>query len=280
MHNGVVSIVFSANASWDNRYCLGLHHPFGRTIPLDATQWTKYNTAPIFSQDVAGWGTGHHTFFTSPDGSEQWIAFHTFNVSNGGWGSREVRAQRIVGWNANNTPNLGSPVADGPFVEPASDAYPSLAGDYPFAQGGSFQIMSMASGKCVDVVDGAAEDGTRVRQWTCNGAAAQKYTFVPVGVDSAGAVYYNIETANAGKCLEVVGASLQSGALLDISTCLGAEQLNQQWHITHLPSGGYTLVARHSGQNLDLYAGDLADDAIIQQWPANGLAPQTWSIRL
>ena len=280
IHNNVVSIVFSANASWDNRYCLGIITLSGGD-PLDGTAWIKNDAGPIFSQDVASWGTGHHTFFTSPDGTEQWIAFHSFNVSNGGWNSREVRAQRIVGWHDDGTPNLGSPVADGSFVEPSSHESASDVSDViDFDDGLAYQVMSVDSGKCVDVVDGASQNGTRVRQWTCNGAAAQKYQFVIAATDANGVVYYNIKTANAGKCLEVAGDSLQNGALIDISSCVGTGGLHQQWSVNPLADGGYTLVVRHSGQNLDLYNGHSADDTNIDQWPSNGLTPQMWAIRL
>ena len=412
VHNGVPSIVFSANGSWDNRYALGITTLAGAN-PLDPGAWNKNTAGPIFSQNVSGWGTGHHTFFTSPDGTEQWIAFHSFNVSNGGWDSREVRAQRILGWNADNTPNLGSPVSPGAFVEPATNglhasfgllrkfynaqsglclnvagnsavagaglqlstcngmlaqrfALQNLANDtvrietqapsqcldisgaatvngaalsqgtcgnavsqvfslqvapsgavaltVPFSgkcldvpstavgtavrqwdcngsaaqqwwvlessfdDGRAYQILNMSSGKCVDVTNGSSDDGTRIRQWTCNGAAAQKYSFTFAGADSNGKPFYNLVNRNRGKCVAVDSASLTPGAQLLQSTC--SADLSQQWSVTSVGTGSYTLTVRHSGQSLDLQNGDPADDARLQQWPANGLLPQTWTIRL
>src|SRR4029079_10188558 len=51
-------------------------------------------------------------FFKSPDGTEDWIVYHGVNNPNGDCGRtlRTTRIQKFT-WNADNTPNLGAPLA-------------------------------------------------------------------------------------------------------------------------------------------------------------------------
>lgn len=78
-----------------------------------AANWVQH-PGPIFSRnDSTGvWGPGHHSFFQSPDGTDDWIAYHGKNTSTYTYSFRTTRVQKI-GWNADGTPNLGSPLAAG-----------------------------------------------------------------------------------------------------------------------------------------------------------------------
>lgn len=72
-------------------------------------------------------GSGHHSFFKSPDGTQDWIAYHGKNTSTYTYSFRTTRAQKID-WNADGTPNLGSPLAAGatqnlPSGDPGSSNY-------------------------------------------------------------------------------------------------------------------------------------------------------------
>ncbi|WP_432991019.1 RICIN domain-containing protein [Dactylosporangium sp. CA-233914] len=40
----------------------------------------------------------------------------------------------------------------------------------------------------------------------------------------------------------------------------------------------YTITAQHSGQNVDVRAGSGDDGAVVQQYPPNGLPPQSWQL--
>lgn len=81
--------------------------------PLSSDAWEQI-PGPLFSRnDAAGvWGPGHHFFFKSPDGSEDWIAYHGKNTGEVTYSFRSTRAQRIS-WNDDGTPNLGEPLAVG-----------------------------------------------------------------------------------------------------------------------------------------------------------------------
>jgi len=57
------------------------------------------------------YGPGHGNFFTSPDGTESWMAYHANNSTSGGCDTnRTTRAQKFT-WNADGTPNFGVPVS-------------------------------------------------------------------------------------------------------------------------------------------------------------------------
>ncbi|MGY4767355.1 glycoside hydrolase family 43 protein [Kribbella sp. CWNU-51] len=81
--------------------------------PMVASNWVQ-NPGAIFSRnDETGvWGPGHHSFFKSPDGTEDWIAYHGKNTSTYTYDFRTTRVQKIT-WNADGTPNLGRPLAAG-----------------------------------------------------------------------------------------------------------------------------------------------------------------------
>jgi GH43 family beta-xylosidase len=65
---------------------------------------------------------GHNTFFSSPDGTEDWMAYHAndkeSDVCDMG---RTPRIQKFT-WNDDGTPNFGTPVAAGePLAVPSRD---------------------------------------------------------------------------------------------------------------------------------------------------------------
>ena len=80
---------------------------------LSSDAWEQL-PGPLFSRnDAAGvWGPGHHFFFKSPDGSEDWIAYHGKNTAENTYSFRSTRAQRI-GWKDDGTPDLREPLAVG-----------------------------------------------------------------------------------------------------------------------------------------------------------------------
>jgi GH43 family beta-xylosidase len=110
-HDGQLSIVYAANASWTPSYNLGLLVHNGGDV-LDPNSWVK-NPEPVFAgyDDESGsvFGPGHAGFTTSPDGKQDWIVYHANATSDGGWEKRDVRTQPFT-WNADGTPNFGNPI--------------------------------------------------------------------------------------------------------------------------------------------------------------------------
>jgi len=119
-HGKELFIVYSASACWTDFYALGLLRFTGKDL-LDSSQWKK-NAQPVFKQSVANgvYGTGHNSFFVSPNGKENWILYHANSNPGDGCGNkRSPRAQRF-GWNTDGTPNFGEPVKEGvPLSVPA-----------------------------------------------------------------------------------------------------------------------------------------------------------------
>ncbi len=122
--DGKLHVVFSGSGFWVDTYCLGLLTLKDNGDPLKPADWTKTPT-PVFSMSAASnaYGTGHNGFFKSPDGREDWIVYHARTEPGGGdTNYRNIRMQKFT-WNANGTPNFGTPVAVGASVTKPSGAY-------------------------------------------------------------------------------------------------------------------------------------------------------------
>lgn len=120
IRNGTINLVYSASGSWTNDYCLGLITADVTGDLLNPASWHKRDE-PIFVSGNGLYGPGHHSFTTSPDGTEDWIVYHVAKYKDAGW-NREVRAQSFT-WNEDNTPNLGVPVDPNlPLALPSGEA--------------------------------------------------------------------------------------------------------------------------------------------------------------
>jgi alpha-galactosidase len=145
----------------------------------------------------------------------------------------------------------------------------------PVSGGGSFnpnahyKLVSVNSGKALDVVGRSTANGALVDQWTDSGATNQQWSIIAVGS------YYKLVSVNSGKALDVVGASTANGALVDQWADSGAN--NQQWSIIAVGSY-YKLISRNSGEALDVVGQSTTNGAGVDQWPDSGTANQQWSI--
>jgi GH43 family beta-xylosidase len=108
--NGKAFIIYSCRESWLPAYQLG-QLTLGDTLrdPMVPAHWQK--KGPVFSGTNEVYGVGHPSFTVSPDGTEDWIAYHTKKDPSPGW-NRDVRLQKFT-WNADGSPNFGTPVARG-----------------------------------------------------------------------------------------------------------------------------------------------------------------------
>ncbi|WP_165944438.1 family 43 glycosylhydrolase [Micromonospora sp. KC213] len=112
-HNGRTFLTYSASYCGGPNYKIGMLEYRGGD-PLAAGSWTKFPN-PIFQRNDANgvYGPGHHSFFTSPDGIETWIAYHANSSASQGCGTTRTTRVQKVSWNADGTPNLGTPVRTG-----------------------------------------------------------------------------------------------------------------------------------------------------------------------
>ena len=77
---GRLFIIYSANGCWSDHYCLGvLEHTGGELC--NAANWKKHEK-PLFVYGNGLYGPGHASFFTSPDGTEVWCAYHGMKEHN------------------------------------------------------------------------------------------------------------------------------------------------------------------------------------------------------
>ncbi|MGW0825139.1 family 43 glycosylhydrolase [Streptomyces sp. NPDC002845] len=263
--NGRTFLTFSASYCQTPDYKLGLLELTGGD-PLDPAAWTKKQT-PVFQRnDAAGvYGPGHNGFFTSPDGTESWIVYHGNSSASDGCGnSRTTRAQKFT-WNADGTPNFGSPVATGVTLAGPSGETAATPTAYT--------LVNRNSGKCLDVVGGNSADGTDVVQWTCNGGANQKWRIEDLANDTSRLV------------------SVATGKALDVSNCDTADGANiQQWswlnnscqrfRLVYTATGDYVrLVNANSGKVADVANCSAADGTDVRQWSWLNNNCQQWQLR-
>lgn len=114
-----VFVVYSASASWEVTYKLGLLELAPGGDPLDPRAWRK-RPEPVFEASARTWGVGHCGFTRSPDGREDWMVFHAKLERRANW-NRVVHAQRFE-WDDEGRPVFGAPVAAGvPLARPAGE---------------------------------------------------------------------------------------------------------------------------------------------------------------
>ncbi|KKK25318.1 glycosyl hydrolase, family 43 [Aspergillus ochraceoroseus] len=106
--NGVTYIVYSASYCWSPDYCLGQLTWDGTSDPRTAAAWTKHNGC-VLSSANGNYGTGHNSFFLSPDGTETWIAYHATSNSAGACDNSRYTMIQSIGKHTNGTPNFGKP---------------------------------------------------------------------------------------------------------------------------------------------------------------------------
>ena len=108
--NGKLFLTYSACDTGKPDYKLGMLIADARDDALDPASW-KQHPIPIFERsDTAGvFGPGHHGFFQSPDGKEDWIVYHAKTTSAYTYAGRTTRAQPFK-WNDSGLPEFGSPL--------------------------------------------------------------------------------------------------------------------------------------------------------------------------
>jgi GH43 family beta-xylosidase len=119
---GSTWIIYAASACWGPNYKLGMLTYLGGE-PLLVESWLKH-PEPVFERadDRGVFGPGHNTFFKSPDGTEDWMAYHANdNETDVCDMARTPRIQQFT-WNDDGTPIFGTPVpAETPMEVPSAE---------------------------------------------------------------------------------------------------------------------------------------------------------------
>jgi GH43 family beta-xylosidase len=107
-HQGEVFILYSTRESWLPAYRMGqLRLKSPSADPMNPENWTK--RGPVFQGTEEVHGTGHASFTTSPDGTENWIVYHTKKSTEPGW-DRSIFMQPFT-WGEDGTPQFGAPAS-------------------------------------------------------------------------------------------------------------------------------------------------------------------------
>jgi GH43 family beta-xylosidase len=107
-----IHVVYSASGCWTPFYALGMLTASTNANLLDPKSWVK-SPEPLFRQAPENkvYGTGHNSFFKSPDGKEDYILYHARDTETdppGKGDTRSPRAQKI-NWNNQDYPVFGIP---------------------------------------------------------------------------------------------------------------------------------------------------------------------------
>lgn len=108
---GQIFLVYSACDAQKPDYKLGMLIAQEGADLLSPASWRQH-PRPMFERcdENNVFGPGHNGFFTSPDGSEDWIIYHAKDTAEFTFARRSARAQKFR-WNADGTPNFGVPLA-------------------------------------------------------------------------------------------------------------------------------------------------------------------------
>ncbi|KIF00789.1 carbohydrate-binding protein [Streptomyces sp. RSD-27] len=135
-----------------------------------------------------------------------------------------------------------------------------------------YRLVSVRSGKVLDVNAFSTADGTRVQQWTDQNTANQQWRLRPTGDG-----YYELVNRNSGKVLGIAGDSTGQAAAAEQQS--DSSSPSQEWRIDEVSgSDAVILTSRRSGQVLDVSGGSTADGAAAIQYPGHGGANQQWKL--
>lgn len=140
---------------------------------------------------------------------------------------------------------------------------------------GIYYIQNVHSGLYLDVENGSASDGTNIRQWSYNGAEAQKFKFVSLGDG-----YYYILTGATGykSCLDIDSGSASDGANTIQWNYWGGEM--QKYRIVKQPDDSYAILTKASDckAGLEVYDWSTKAGGNVSQWNYWGGACQKWNL--
>ncbi|WP_171116599.1 MULTISPECIES: RICIN domain-containing protein [unclassified Streptomyces] len=135
-----------------------------------------------------------------------------------------------------------------------------------------YRLVSVRSGKVLDVKGFSTADGTRVQQYTDQNTANQQWR-----LKDAGDGYYELVNRNSGKVLGIAGNSTSKRAAVEQQT--DSSSASQEWRIdTVSGSDAVTFTSRKSGLVLDVSGGTTAQGAAVIQYPGHGGTNQQWKL--
>jgi lysophospholipase L1-like esterase len=139
----------------------------------------------------------------------------------------------------------------------AMRSVPGSIGD-PGGTDAAGALVSAASGRCLDVPNSNAANGTQPVIWDCNGGANQQWTISGQSIQAL------------GKCLDAP-LNAAAGAKVQLWDCNGGT--NQQWTLN---TDG-TVRGAQSGLCLDVDHNLTANGTVVLLWTCSSAANQRWT---
>lgn len=103
-HGNRIFLTYSACDTGKPDYMVGALWTTLDKDPMDPKSWTQIEKPILARADANGvYGPGHHSFFKSPDGTEDWIAYHGKTTEAYTYNGRSTRLQRVE-WGADGMP--------------------------------------------------------------------------------------------------------------------------------------------------------------------------------
>jgi hypothetical protein len=130
-------------------------------------------------------------------------------------------------------------------------------------------IVSLYSGKALDVSTVSSQNGANIHQWTNDGGANQKWELLPIGANQ-----YQLRALHSAKCADIAGPSNQDGANIHQWDCHSGT--SQRWNLEQVAPGQHRLVNVYSGKCLDVAEFSQNNGGNIHQWACSGSPNQTW----
>ena len=141
----------------------------------------------------------------------------------------------------------------------------------------TYQIMSLANGKSLEVEGASKENAARIRPADWTGAPNQAWKFVPLVAGDAG--FFEIVSVASGKCLTVENGGEGDGSRL-VQGEWGARSY-QKWRLTRDADGELWIEAKHSRKALGLAipaGASKAGAGTLGQATDRGGADQRWRL--
>ncbi|MDR9765942.1 family 43 glycosylhydrolase [Shewanella baltica] len=231
-HQGRTFLVHSASFCNTEDYSLGVVELTG-TDPMDPAAWTKYDK-PFFSKANGVYGPGHHGFFTSPDGSEDWLVYHgNSSPTDSCSGTRSARAQPFK-WDDKGLPNFGEPMADKqPLRVPSGEFGPLKAQ----VEGVKYRIVNHDTDQCL--ITNAKGDVSVSR---CDDKAS---TWV---IDPTNDGLYRF--ANVAEGTFLTQENCQDSEALGVNAAPWVASRCQRWSVDASHDGWFRFANERSIQNL------------------------------
>jgi hypothetical protein len=134
-------------------------------------------------------------------------------------------------------------------------------------------IVSVNSGKCLDVPAASTTNGTVIQQYHCNGGGNQTFFFTAAGPDS-----FQIRLGYVrGKNLEVGNTGLNVHDPIQIDSVVNDRQL---FGLVAQSNTTYQIVSKKSGMCLNVPNGSTGDQIPMQQYPCQaGATNELWTIQ-